>query len=75
MPKAIFSPGDEVLFSSKKFTLIESAFKETVPMWLCCETDNPNAQLRLLIEKDLRCYWCKKNPHELGCRFHQDAKL
>ena len=33
------SPGDEVLFSGKRFTSIEQTFTAPHPMWLACETD------------------------------------
>jgi hypothetical protein len=49
------SPGDQVLWGGRTFTLIERRFTSPgqTPMWLVVETDSASAQPRLLVEEEL----------------------
>lgn len=43
--------GDEYFFNRVRYTLL---FEQFPGLWMCCETNNPNARPRLLQADDLK---------------------
>lgn len=49
-----YKAGDEVDWHGRTYTLLERMFiTQGKPMWMAIETNNPAAQMRMLIEDDL----------------------